>query len=75
MGEAGTEHLLCWCPAVEGAWQTLAGAGTVWEALGRRSEEDVLLAKLMHQVSYLFHTMEGRAVLGVQRAVNMLVSQ
>eukprot|EP00974_Lingulodinium_polyedra_P073863 7153813-Lingulodinium_polyedra.AAC.1 len=47
----------------------------MWDAFGTPGEGDVLLAKLLHQVSYLFHTMEGRAVLGVRRAVNMLVSQ
>eukprot|EP00974_Lingulodinium_polyedra_P060226 5805274-Lingulodinium_polyedra.AAC.1 len=47
----------------------------MWDALGSPSENDVLLAKLLHQVSYLLHTMEGRAVLGVRRAVNMLVSK
>ena len=63
-GEAGSEHLLCWCPAVAEAWRLFRGSErSLKEAFRTPSAEDRALALLLHQASYLHHTLARRAVL------------
>ena len=54
-GEAGSEHMCIWCPAVAQAWcdlQPRSGRSLV-EALSRPEEDRDLLRALLHQVSFL----------------------
>lgn len=61
-GEAGSQHILRWCPAVATAWANLQQDGTTLDEATR-----VLLGSapdataLLHQAAYLNSTLSGRA--------------
>eukprot|EP00974_Lingulodinium_polyedra_P061235 5906109-Lingulodinium_polyedra.AAC.1 len=46
LGEAGSERLLLWCPAVQAAWETCSGLEqTVVTSLRVRTGSDAVLAR------------------------------
>eukprot|EP00974_Lingulodinium_polyedra_P047344 4542825-Lingulodinium_polyedra.AAC.1 len=71
-GEAGPEHLLQWCPATQAAWAALAGnESTLRAAVAVYSPHDAITARVLHQASYLHHTLLGRASLDWRRAADL----
>eukprot|EP00974_Lingulodinium_polyedra_P102681 9942318-Lingulodinium_polyedra.AAC.1 len=55
LGEASSEHLLQWCPAVTEAWNLCGGRGDLGQALGGRSLQDEIPRKVLHLTPYLHH--------------------
>eukprot|EP00974_Lingulodinium_polyedra_P092547 8966283-Lingulodinium_polyedra.AAC.1 len=48
-GEAGSEHLLQWRPAVEGAWAGFNGEEGLLRAIRAPGGREPLLARFLHQ--------------------------
>eukprot|EP00974_Lingulodinium_polyedra_P029309 2823717-Lingulodinium_polyedra.AAC.1 len=75
MGEAGSEHLLQWCPAVTEAWGLCGGRGTLGNALRHRISQDETLRKVPHQTSYLYHVVHRETSLRWQEAASRIAAQ
>ena len=74
LGEAGSEHLLCWCPAVALSWLLLrpdAAPQVVWDALSSGDWADAL-CRFLHQVSFLYNTRLDSPPLGALGTVQFL---
>ena len=72
-GEAGAEHLLCWCPAVALAWQYLhLGERRPIAQILQPPQAPGPLAEFLHQVAHLHGVLLGRATLTAQEAAGRL---
>eukprot|EP00972_Heterocapsa_arctica_P109013 16055485-Heterocapsa_arctica.AAC.1 len=62
-GEAGSQHLCIWCPAVAYAWNEIAGPGitTVIADIARKPKLAHIGSLLAQQVVFLYGSLAGRA--------------
>jgi len=76
IGEAGSEHLLRWCPAVASAWARLCpGAPALLEAVNQPGPWDPQAAQLIHQASFLHASLLHRSRPGWARSARLLCQQ
>ena len=74
-GEAGGEHLIQWCPAVQAALEELMpGSASLADACHEDTGRDQLLSDLIHQTAYLHGTMQERHCMTWRRAARVLVA-
>ena len=74
-GEAGSEHLLQWCPAVQATLESFTGgANTLGRECNGISDHGQQLNDLLHQAAYLHGTLAGRHATTWRRAARILMA-
>eukprot|EP00972_Heterocapsa_arctica_P088685 13076407-Heterocapsa_arctica.AAC.1 len=70
LGEASSQHLCLWCPAVGMAWEHLRGthATTMIQDIGRDPSAAGPAAALARQIMYLYGSLTTRAAMQWQDA-------
>lgn len=74
-GEASSEHILRWCPAVAAAWiQLQQDSGVLAEAIRGLEGNAQDVTALLHQAAYLNATLGGRAAVSWDKGSRLLTS-
>jgi hypothetical protein len=76
LGEAGSEHLCVWCPAVACAWAQLwpdRAVGSLLQAVAVDGPHLATTAALLHQSAFLYGSLQGRATMHWSQAAGWLV--